>query len=191
MPKGQSLILRQQHSPDRFAKLVSHVHIDPRTDTSPSTPIICRLWVILQFFDPLVKLFDHFFLSDLYSLSAKRPADGLEISYLQHKKRGFSILHTSKIQEFAIGFIATLVANFHALEDGCIQHHPMHVLGSHDHTRLPLELWCFFVRTFFEFETNIDLQVANTTLLPFSVLEVVEFRSTFDHNFFILFTSLT
>ena len=166
------------------------MHIDPRTDVSPSTPIICLLRIFLQFFDLLVELLDHFVLSDLYPLLATALINAHILSYLQHEKCRLPILHSSKVQELAVGFITALVADLHALEDGCIKHNSMHVLCPHDYARLPLELWCFFVGAFFELEANVDLQVANTSLFPFSVLEVIKFRSTFDNDFLVLFASL-
>jgi hypothetical protein len=95
------------------------------------------------------------------------------VPYLQHEKRRFPILHASKIQELAIGFSTTLIADIHALEDGCVEHNAMYMLSPHDYARLSLQLWCFLVRTFLELEANIDLQIADASLFPFFILEMV------------------
>ena len=64
----------------------------------------------------------------------------------------------------------------------------MYVLSPHDQSCLSLVLWCFFVGSFLEFKADVDFEVAYASLFPLSVLEVVEFRSTFYNNLFIFFT---
>ena len=76
-------------------------------------------------------------------------------SYFQHEESWLSILHPSDVQELPVWLIATLVADLHPFEDGCVENDAMHVLSPHDNSRLLFVLRRFFVGACLEFEAYI------------------------------------
>ena len=78
-----------------------------------------------------------------------------------------------------LGRLALCVADRHTLEDGRVQHHPQHAVGTHDH---PGRFLIFHpVR-----QPYVDFECANAALLPLLVAELEQFRFAREVRLFIL-----